>query len=86
MHLLTYQDDRGQNLTQVPLLCNSCNVNLDILFAHFVREVKNLKSLPNFDTIGDNIRCCVHVRSSINAWQLSMKQQSEQIPTFDKFL
>jgi hypothetical protein len=83
---LTFQNDRGQNVTQIPWLCNLCNVNLDILYAQFIRDLKHTKTLPNFETLGDNITCCIHVRPHIQAWHAAMKQQVQQIPTFDKFM
>jgi hypothetical protein len=88
VHAMTFHDDRcpGQNVALVQFLCTSCTVNLDIIFSQFVRGLKNLKGLPNVDTLTDNIRCCAHHRPHIQAWQLSIKQQIQEIPTFDTFL
>jgi hypothetical protein len=79
-----FQDEPGVNLNQISMLCLVCNFNLDVLFSHFMRDLKNM--MQNFETLWNGIRCCVHVRPHIQAWQASMKEQAKQIPTFDKFL
>jgi hypothetical protein len=56
------------------------------MFSQFIRELKTLNRLPDFDTLGDSMRCCIHVRSLIHTWRLGVKEQTQQIPTFDKFL
>lgn len=85
-HFQTFLDDRGQNVTQKQWLCPSCNINLDLIFATFIQKLTSLESLPNLDTLGDDIYCCTHVRLLIQTWKSKMKQQIQQIPTFDKFL
>lgn len=81
-----FYDDRATSMTQQFTACNLCNLNIDTLFAQLVRQLGGLKCLLEFNTIGDNFRCCTHMRSMLSAWRLSIMQEIQQIPTFDEFL
>jgi len=81
-----FYDDRGMSSVQVYMACTQCGLNVDSLFAQLVRELKGLQCLTKFDTVGNNLRCCSHIRSLIGTWRISISQQTQQIPAFDKFL
>jgi len=81
-----YYDDRGLSTVQTYTACMQCGLNLDTLFAQIVREIKGLRCLVDFNTIGDNLRCCTHVRTLLSAWRTSIQQETWLIPSFDQFL
>jgi hypothetical protein len=81
-----FYDDRGLSAVQAYMACTQCALNVDSIFAQLVRELKGLRCLTKFDTVGNNLRCCSHIRSLIGVWRISVLQQTQQIPTFDQFL